>query len=94
MPATASSEITAQAVGEELRRARRELGLTQRELADHLATSQGYVANVEAGRENLTLGKLAQLAGGLGARLTIRVEVVPRALVKVPDVPVSPAAAE
>lgn len=90
MPATASSEITAQAVGEELRRARRELGLTQRELADHLATSQGYVANVEAGRENLTLGKLAQL----GARLTIRVEVVPRALVKVPDVPVSPAAAE
>jgi transcriptional regulator with XRE-family HTH domain len=93
MPATASSEITARAVGEELRRARRELGLTQREFADRLATTQGYVANVEAGRENLTLGKLAQLAGGLGARLDIRVEVVPRAHVEVPEPTVPGAAA-
>lgn len=85
MPATASSEITARAVGEELRRARRQLGLTQREFAERLVTTQGYVANVEAGRENLTLGKLAQLVGGLGARLDIHIEVVPRATVDVPE---------
>lgn len=85
MPATATSEVTARAVGEELRRARRELGLTQRELANRLASTQSYVANVEAGRENLTLGKLAQFANGLGARLGIRVEVVPRATVHVPE---------
>jgi transcriptional regulator with XRE-family HTH domain len=35
----------------------------RRELAQRLGSSQADVANVEAGRENLTLGKLAQLAG-------------------------------
>jgi len=38
-----------------------------------------------AGREDLTVGKLAQLAGGLGARLDIRVEVAPRARVAIPE---------
>jgi|GraSoiStandDraft_45_1057281.scaffolds.fasta_scaffold265112_2 transcriptional regulator with XRE-family HTH domain len=84
MPATATSEITAKAVGEEIRRARRELALTQRELAQRLGTSQAYVANVEAGRENVTLGKLAQLAAALGAGLEIRFAVVPRAEITVP----------
>lgn len=85
MPVTATSEITAKAVGEEIRRARRELALTQREFAQRLGTSQAYIANVEAGRENLTLGKLAHLATTLGATLNIRLDVVPRAHVEIPE---------
>jgi transcriptional regulator with XRE-family HTH domain len=85
MPRTTASEVTAKAVGEEMRRARRELTLTQRELADRLGASQSYVANVEAGRENLTLGKLAQIADALGTALAIRLEVVERATIAVPE---------
>jgi transcriptional regulator with XRE-family HTH domain len=85
MPRTAASEVTAKAVGEEIRRARRELALTQRELADRLGASQSYVANVEAGRENLTLGKLAQIADALGTALAIRLELVERATIAVPE---------
>ena len=85
MPATAVSEITAKAVGEEVRRARREIELTQRTFAERLGASQAYVANVEAGRENLTLGKLAQVAAALGASLDIRLAVVPRARIEIPE---------
>jgi transcriptional regulator with XRE-family HTH domain len=85
MPATAVSEITAKAVGEEIRRARRELKLTQREFAGRLGTSQAYVSNVEAGRENLTLGKLAQVAAALGASLDVHFAVVPRAHIEIPE---------
>jgi len=85
MPATTTSDIPARAVGEEIRRARHELGLTQRAFAERLGTHQTYVANVEAGRENLTLGKLAQVASTLGASLDIRLAVVPRAPVEVPE---------
>jgi transcriptional regulator with XRE-family HTH domain len=85
MPATSTSEITSKAVGEEIRRARRELELTQRDLAERLGSSQAYVANVEAGRENLTLGKLAQIAAALGAHLQIQLAVVTRAQVTVPE---------
>jgi transcriptional regulator with XRE-family HTH domain len=85
MPRTAVSDVTAKAVGEEIRRARRELALTQRELAGRLRASQSYVANVEAGRENLTIGKLAQIADALGTALQIRLEVVERATIAVPE---------
>ena len=85
MPRTTASEVTAKAVGEEIRRARRELAFTQRELADRLGASQSYVANVEAGRENLTLGKLAQIASALGTALGIQLEVVERATIAVPE---------
>lgn len=85
MPRTKTSEVAAQAVGEEIRRARKELGLTQLEVAGRLGASQSYVANVEAGRENLTIGKLAQIAGALGTALELRLPVVERAPVAVPE---------
>lgn len=85
MPATTTSDITARAVGEEIRRVRHELGLTQRAFADRLGTNQTYVANVEAGRENLTLGKLAQVASTLGTSLDIRLSVMPRVSVEIPE---------
>jgi transcriptional regulator with XRE-family HTH domain len=38
------------------------LGLTQAEIAERLGVSASYVSAVEAGRHNLTLGQLANIA--------------------------------
>lgn len=85
MPRTATSDVTAKAVGEEVRRTRKQLALTQLELASRLGTSQSYVANVEAGRENVTIGKLAQIAAALESTLEIRLPIVERAAIAVPE---------
>ena len=87
MPRTRTSDILAKAVGGELRRARLERGLTQLELGTRLGTSGAYVANVEAGRENLTLGQLANLAQALEAGLDITFPLPERASVEVPAAP-------
>lgn len=85
MPRTATSEITAKVVGAEIRRARTELGLTQGELADRLNAGKSYIANVEAGRANLTLGQLAHLANALGTGLVVTLPVQHRQRVELPD---------
>lgn len=59
-----------------------------RDLEDHrqaLWDQPGVCRQLEAGRENLTLGKLAQLATALGASLEIRVAVVRRAEITLPE---------
>lgn len=76
MPRTVASDITARLVGGEIRRARKEAGLTQAEVAEHLATSPAYVTNVEAGRLNLTLGQLTRIAAALGATLDVKLPLV------------------
>lgn len=74
MPRTAVSEIHAKAVGREIRAARSELGLTQVQVAERLGASASYVAAVEAGRHNLTLGQVANIANAM--RLGVRVVFV------------------
>jgi transcriptional regulator with XRE-family HTH domain len=71
MPRTAASDLASKLVGKEIRSARIDAGLTQAELAARLQTSSSYVANVEAGRVNLTVGQLARVADALGADLKI-----------------------
>lgn len=71
MPRTASSQIAAKQLGEAVRETRRRAGLTQATLAERLGVSPPYVANVEAGRENVTLGQMANIAAALGAGLEI-----------------------
>lgn len=71
MPRTAASDLAAKVVGREVRRARAAASLTQAELARRLETSPSYVANLEAGRLNLTVGQLARIADALGADLRI-----------------------
>lgn len=71
MPRTHSSDATSLRVGLELRRAREELGITQTELARRLDVKPPYIAAIEAGRRNLTLGQLAKLADALGRGLDI-----------------------
>lgn len=83
MPRTAASDLASKLVGREVRRARLAGGLTQAEVAERLSTSASYVANVEAGRLNPTVGQLARIAEAVGAdfelslpRLTLEPVVV------------------
>ena len=74
MPRTAVSEVHAKVVGRELRNTRRALGLTQAELAKRLGVSASYLSVVEAGKHNLTLGQLANIANAM--RLGIDISFV------------------
>jgi transcriptional regulator with XRE-family HTH domain len=68
---TRTSNIHAKAVGRELAHARRDAGLTQQQLAQRLDVGRSYIARVESGTDNLTIGQLAHLANALGAQLRI-----------------------
>jgi len=74
VPRTAVSEIHAKVVGREIRETRRALGLTQAEVAERLGVSPSYVSAVEAGRRNLTLGQLANIANAM--RLGIQLSFI------------------
>jgi transcriptional regulator with XRE-family HTH domain len=66
--------VHAEKVGQSIRSARSELGLTQAEVAERFR-----VAAVEAGRENLNLGQLANIASAMGVGLEIGFPVPSRA---------------
>lgn len=71
MPRTAVSEIHAKVLGREIRETRRALGLSQVEVAKRLGVSASYVSAVEAGRRNLTLGQLANVANAMRLGLNV-----------------------
>lgn len=56
---------------EALYKARREAGLTQRELAEKLGTNQTYIAALERGRKNITFSTLARYARACGKKIAI-----------------------
>ncbi len=74
MPRTAVSEMNAKVVGREFKDSRQALGLTQAEVAKRLGVSASYISAVEAGRRNLTLGQLANIANAM--RLGIDVSFI------------------
>lgn len=74
MPRTAASEIHAKVVGREIRATRNALGITQAEVAERLGVSPSYMSAVEAGRRNLTLGQLANIAAAM--RLGVNVSFI------------------
>lgn len=53
-------------VGGLIFKARKAAGLTQAELAEHLEVGRPSVANIESGRQNLTLVRLFEIAAALG----------------------------
>jgi transcriptional regulator with XRE-family HTH domain len=65
VPRTAVSDVHAKVVGRELKETRQALGLTQAVLAERLGVSASYISAVEAGRRNLTLGQLANIANAM-----------------------------
>ncbi len=58
-------------IGEEVRRLREAAGLSQRELAERMGSSQSVVARLEAGGVEPTLATLDRVAAALGADLDI-----------------------
>lgn len=74
MPRTAASEIHAKVAGREIRETRHALGLTQVEVAERLGVTPSYIAAVEGGRRNLTLGQLANIANAM--RLGVSVSFI------------------
>jgi transcriptional regulator with XRE-family HTH domain len=71
MPRTHMSDATSARVGSEVRRVRAELGISQAELGRRMRVKAPYIASLEAGRRNLTLGQLANIADALGRGLDI-----------------------
>jgi ribosome-binding protein aMBF1 (putative translation factor) len=59
------------AIGEQIRAAREEAGLTQRLLAERMSTSQAAIARLEAGGVGATVTTLQRVADTLGLTLTI-----------------------
>jgi len=76
MPRTARSDPTAEQIGQAIRQARHQAGLTQAELARRLDTTAPYITNVEAGRANMTVGQLASIAAALDAIIEINLRLI------------------
>jgi UDP-N-acetylglucosamine 1-carboxyvinyltransferase len=74
VPRTAASEVHAKVIGRKLSETRQGLGLTQAEVAERLGVSASYLSAVEAGKRNLTLAQLANIAGAM--RLGIEVSFI------------------
>ncbi len=55
----------------EIRQRRKELGLTQAQLAELAGVSERFVGMVEAGKESVHLDKLRQLLAALGLELRL-----------------------
>jgi transcriptional regulator with XRE-family HTH domain len=66
-------------LGNELRRAREEAGLTQEQLAEKAGLHRTYVSLLERGKKSPTLVVLFRLCGALGLRPSTLVARVERA---------------
>ena len=55
----------------EMYKARREAGLTQKEIAKRMGTNQTYIAALERGRKNITFSTLAKYARACGKKVAL-----------------------
>ena len=55
----------------EMYKARREAGLTQKEIAKRMGTNQTYIAALERGRKNITFSTLAKYARACGKKVVL-----------------------
>lgn len=56
--------------GQNLKRIRKDMKLTQQEMADKIGISQSYYADIERDRKNISLRVILNLASGLGISVT------------------------
>ena len=54
-----------------LHKARKEAGLTQKQVAKRMGTSQTYIAAIERGRKNVSFSTIARFARACGKRVAI-----------------------
>lgn len=59
-------------IGGQLKKWRKKLGLTQKELAKKMKTTQSVIARMEAGRQNFCIQTLVTLAFVLGKKLHVK----------------------
>ena len=64
------------ALAEQFIKARASAGLTQKELAERMQTSQAYIARLEGGKEKPSTRTLQRFAEATGHRVSIRFEPV------------------
>lgn len=58
-------------IGERLAEVRKELGITQQELAMRSGIQQGNIARIEGGKYNSTFDTLTSLASAMGKKIDI-----------------------
>lgn len=63
---TFNSEARAWYLGELMRDRRKELNITQQELADRVGTARSYIARVERGQTDIQMSTFFKIAGALG----------------------------
>ena len=51
--------------GENLKRIRKDMNVTQEEMAKHIGISQSYIADIERNRKNISLAVILKIAKGL-----------------------------
>lgn len=68
MPDESKSELVKR-IGERIRRFRKEMNLSQEQLAERSGLHTNYVGQVERGEKNLTLETLEKMVGGLNISL-------------------------
>lgn len=59
-------------LGAQIKKFRKKSGMTQKDLAKKLKTSQSVIARIEAGQQNLTLRTLVNLSLILGAKFKVQ----------------------
>ncbi|MDP2921575.1 MAG: helix-turn-helix transcriptional regulator [Candidatus Omnitrophota bacterium] len=59
------------AIGREIRKVRKEKGLSQDEIAEKAGVSQQLISRIEKGRENISLITLKKISGALNRRVEI-----------------------
>jgi transcriptional regulator with XRE-family HTH domain len=69
--------VHAQLVGQRIRSAREQVGITQLQLADRMGVSQPVIAALESGRGNPTVGQLAAVADALQVGLDVDFPLLP-----------------
>ena len=71
---TPAKESLCVETGKKIADARRNSGLSQKELAEKMGVSQQLVSRIESGRENTSLGTLIKIVRALGKRVRIEIE--------------------
>lgn len=71
MPKTTQSANLSLFVGQQLRSRRRELGLTQAQVAARLGLSASYMQKLESGKDNLTIGQLEKIVAAYEATVAM-----------------------
>lgn len=61
-------------VAEQIRRVRKEQGMTQENLAERVGTKKSNISRLESGRYNPSLDFLVRVAGGLGKKIQVKVK--------------------